>query len=203
MAIERNWKDLCPPKTDNWQILWKTLISGIYRSYHSELTLLFKVNWLAFQDTAQEMGMLPANTILLLLDKTTKETKILTIIQTQKAWPIRGKTDWIGGFFLSYFTLSPSLTRTARQIKFILDRLSVYQPMTKIFVSSEQRVSGHWLDPTWPQGQESVWDQSTERWSTCRTWRNQTENSRDTAVLAILGQMRSGRVLPIKKGTVT
>lgn len=33
--------------------------------------------------------------------------------------------------------------------------------------------------------------------------RNQAENSRDTAALAILGQMRSGRVLPIKKGTVT
>lgn len=58
----------------------------------------------------------------------------------QKAWPIRGTTDWIGCFFLSYFTLSPSLIRTARQIKFILDRLSVHQPMTKIFVSSEQRV---------------------------------------------------------------
>lgn len=41
---------------------------------------------------------------------------------------------------LAYLTLSPSLTRTARQIKFILDRLSVYQPMTKILVSSEQRV---------------------------------------------------------------
>lgn len=84
--------------------------------------------------------MLPANMILLLLDKTTKETKILTIIQMQKAWPIRGKPDWISCFFLTYFTLSPSLTRANRQIKFILGRLSVYQPMTKIFVSSEQRV---------------------------------------------------------------
>lgn len=105
--------------------------------------------------------MLPANVILLLLDKTTKETKILTIIQMQKAWPIRGKPDWISCFFLTYFTLSPSLTRANRQIKFILGRLSVYQPMTKIFVSSEQRVRvGTDLTPHGHRDR-SVWDQST------------------------------------------
>lgn len=84
--------------------------------------------------------MLPANMILLLLVNILVSFVVLSIIQTQKAWPIRGKPDWISCFFLPYFSLSPSLTRTARQIKFIPDRLSVYQPMTKIFVSSEQRV---------------------------------------------------------------
>ena len=80
----------------------------------------------------------------------------------QKAQSIKGKTDWISCFFLPYFTLSPSLTRTARQIKFIPDRLSVYQAVTKMFLSSEQRVRvGTDLTPHGHRD-KNVRDQSTE-----------------------------------------
>lgn len=68
------------------------------------------------------------------------------------------------GLLLPSFPLCPSLTRTGRQGELSLGRLSVHQPVTK-------GQSGHWLDPTWPQGQENGWDQSTGGWSTRCTWR--------------------------------